>query len=197
MAKLVNTAYCLRFQIHPPLKPLFGSDNVPVHNSGHNSGHKSGQRLAGSHSLNCVAQPKKNVFDYPLIVKRHLQYLTFSIPDLGVSLVVPVNTGQKLDAKFLNTIAKNMGQAWIKGAMRLQNLERAQMPAPQASATKTTLSSSRPKTLTAPQVAKILQVSENTVRRMTEDGTLACEHTRGGHRRYSPIVIEEFLRRGL
>lgn len=48
--------------------------------------------------------------------------------------------------------------------------------------------------LTAPEVAAFCNVDVRTVHNWTERGALSVHKTPGGHRRFSPIVVVQFLR---
>jgi hypothetical protein len=49
--------------------------------------------------------------------------------------------------------------------------------------------------LTAPEVAALCNVDARTVHSWAERGALAVQKTTGGHRRFSPIVVVDFLRK--
>ena len=49
-----------------------------------------------------------------------------------------------------------------------------------------------PARLSISDVARILETSQDTVRRLVEDGTLKCTTTRGGHRRFRASAVEAY-----
>ena len=49
-----------------------------------------------------------------------------------------------------------------------------------------------PANLTVADAARILETSQDTVRRLVEDGSLKCSTTRGGHRRFRASQIESY-----
>jgi len=47
--------------------------------------------------------------------------------------------------------------------------------------------------LNVAQVATLLGLGKQTVRRLSEDGVIPCTRTFGGHRRYDPQVVRNLL----
>lgn len=131
--------------------------------------------------------------DFPVVIRQHLDYLLFSVPDLGISIVQDLPPDGRLNAQFVHEAAKNLARIWLKSTERLAILKSNQIKTPEPSKTKTSILAEKERGLSTREVAKSLGVSENTVRRMVEDGFIRCEKTAGGHRRFYQNDIEQAL----
>ncbi len=131
--------------------------------------------------------------EYPVIIKQHLGFIVFSVPDLGINLVENLPVGGKLSRSYVIQLAASLGKTWIKSSERLRAFKDAGKPPPEPSSIKATLSERQDLGFTPPQAAKLLGVSVNTVRRMVDRGTLKAEVTDGGHRKICEREIRTWL----
>ncbi len=138
--------------------------------------------------------PKRHLaLEYPVIIKQHLGFIVFSVPDLGINLVENLPVGGKLSREYVVSLAASLGKTWIKSSDRLRAFREAGKSPPEPSSIKATLSERQDLGFTPPQAAKLLGVSVNTVRRMVDRGTLKAEVTDGGHRKISESEIRKWL----
>lgn len=125
---------------------------------------------------------------YPIIVqvipKNGVEYLSAFQPDFNYRVMEVFN-------------AKDVGQTEMmilkmrrEIASRIARSKDSPTPAKSAALYKVPERES----ISTKDAARILNVSEMTVRRMADDGSLKIlKKTRGGHRRFSPSEIELFL----
>lgn len=134
----------------------------------------------------------RSTLAYPVTIRQIDRYLVFSVKDLNISLVEELPENGQLSPEFMLRVHKTLAKTWIKSYERLKDFRTAGKTPPSPSlirvATKD-IKKSRP--LTAPRVAKILGISENSVRRIPKS-KLRYYRTKGGHRRYSVGALELF-----
>lgn len=134
----------------------------------------------------------RSPLEYPVTIRQVERFLIFSVKDLNISLVEELPENGRLSPEFMARVNKTIAKSWIKSSERLKAFREAGKTPPSPSlirvATKD-IKKSRP--LTAPRVAKILGISENSVRRIPKS-KLRYYRTKGGHRRYSVGALELF-----
>lgn len=130
-------------------------------------------------------------FDYPIVVRKNLGYITISVPDLNIIMAEDIPVKGKLQKHFLMKVAKTIGLAWLKVDEQIQ---RSQTKIAKPSRTKKILSplfKNRP--LKINEASKILGVSENTLRRMVRRKQIACVKTARGHRRFTEASLKNWI----
>ncbi len=131
--------------------------------------------------------------EYPVIIKQHLGFIVFSVPDLGLNFVEQLPVGGRLNKDYVTRLALTLGKTWIKVSERLKIIHEAGKPPPEASSIKTSLSAREELGHSPSQAAIILGVSVNTIRRMVDRVSLKAEKTDGGHRKISAAEIRRWL----
>lgn len=137
-----------------------------------------------------------SALEYPVVIKRSLNYLTVSVPDLGISLTEELPKANKLDRLYAEKIGKKVIAAWIKAQDVMKRKTGAHKPLPDASLIKDSVKVAE-KPLTPTKFAKYVGVSFRTIIRDCEKGLIACERTRGGHYKipHSEIALyKEYLK---
>lgn len=127
-------------------------------------------------------------FDYPIVIRQQLGMITVSVPDLNIVLAEDLSVGGRLDKGFLTKLAKSVGRAWLKTNEEILKKDENKIPTP--STTKEIFSAKyKSKPYTASEAAKILGVSVNTLRRMSDRGEIKTDYTAKGHRRFSESAV--------
>ena len=130
-------------------------------------------------------------FDYPLVVRQNLGFITVSVPDLNIIMAEDVPVKGKLEKHFLLKIAKTIGLTWLKID---EQIKREQTKIARPSKTKKILSPMfKNKPLKINEASKILGVSENTLRRMVRRRQIACIKTARGHRRFTESSLKNWI----
>ena len=120
-----------------------------------------------------------------------MNFLTISVPDLNIIMTEEIPLTNKLEKNFLIKIAKNVGMAWVKVSHQIYRKQTKQRT---PSKTKDILSPRfRSKPIKIAQAAKIIGVSENTLRRMVKRGDISCVKTGKGHRRFTENSLKKWL----
>jgi len=139
---------------------------------------------------------KLTYFDYPIVLKHVHGFLTFSVPDLGISEKIPINQ----DFYKSSQIEKHKDKIWQMLVDVLQESEKHIVQkkwVPDASQIKTSIKKAE-KDYSLPEFRKILSqhitVSENTLRRAIEKGQIICLKTDGGHRRIPESEVDRYLK---
>lgn len=130
-------------------------------------------------------------FDYPLVVRKNLGFITVSVPDLNIIMVEDMPVKGRLEKHFLLKLAKTIGLCWLKVDAQIK-LEKTKIAKP--SMIKKILSpmyKNRP--LKINEASKILGVSENTLRRMVRRRQIACVKTARGHRRFTEASLKKWI----
>ncbi len=135
---------------------------------------------------------KRSPLEYPLTIKMVEGYLVFSVKDFNLSLVEEMPAGGKTSPEFLRKVMAAIAKSWIKTQERIKEFEASGRTLPDPSKIRVaTRELGKTKPLSAPQVAKILKVSENSVRRIPKS-ELRYRRTAGGHRRYSIGALKAY-----
>jgi excisionase family DNA binding protein len=135
---------------------------------------------------------RRSALEYPVTIRQVDTYLIFSVKDLNITLVEELPAGGRLTPEFMRRATAALGKSWVKSHERLKVLVETGKPLPDPSRIKVaTKEIKKAKPLTAPEVAKLLGVSENTVRRIPK-AELRYRRTKGGHRRYSIGAVQAY-----
>ena len=130
-------------------------------------------------------------FDYPLVVRQNLGFITISVPDLNIIMAEDIPVKGKLEKHFLMKIAKTIGLTWLKID---EQIKREQTKIAKPSKTKKILSPLfKNKPLKINEASKILGISENTLRRMVKRRQIACIKTARGHRRFTESSLKNWI----
>jgi excisionase family DNA binding protein len=129
-------------------------------------------------------------FEFPVVIKRIGPYLTFSVPDLGLSekVLAEADTHACAEQDFLLALNSVISQA--------QKHINTKKWIPKTSTIKQTLTS-QDADLSLPEfcqrLKKHLNISENTIRREIAKGHIISSFTSGGHRRIPESEITRYL----
>ncbi len=117
---------------------------------------------------------------YPVVIKRSMDYITVSVPDLGITLVENIPDNNKLDKDYVTRIGKKVAEAWVKSQEIMKKKESRRNPLPDASLVRESLKVAE-KPLTPTKFAKYVGVSFMTIIRDCKKGIIKSERTSGGH----------------
>ena len=130
-------------------------------------------------------------FDYPIVIRQNMGFLTITVPDLNIVMAEEIPISGKLQKHFLMKVAKGVGLAWLKVD---QQIKRKQARLRKPSATKKIMSPLfKNKPINTPEAARIIGVSENTLRRMVKRRQIACIKTAKGHRRFTESALKNWM----
>lgn len=133
--------------------------------------------------------------EYPLVIKQVGEYITVSIPDHGVSLSEIVGFYPKFDTAFmtrLNSLILKAEKRVIDRMKNLEAIEKKEWRPP--SKIKESVSIDSKDLFSTREAAKILGVSEATLKRWESSGKIKATKTLGGHRKFRPSEISEKLK---
>ncbi len=150
---------------------------------------------------------KSSTFEYPIVIRKVLNEIVISVPDLGYWKSIPVieieppldsaktSKNEKvivLEEFFLNQITVGLQEAWIE----IDDHKKNKKWVPSPSTFKQSLQKSE-EDFTLPEfvreISKYMSISENTVRREISRGVIQCYQTDGGHRRIPREELEIYL----
>ena len=134
----------------------------------------------------------RTALEYPVTIKQVDNFLIFSVRDFGFTHVEELPHGGKLSTEYLRKVMAAVGKCWLKSQERILELKRTGAKLPEPSKMKVAVKElAQTKPLTAPQVAKLLNISKNSVRRIPKH-ELEYRKTKGGHRRYSVGALKSY-----
>jgi hypothetical protein len=138
---------------------------------------------------------RRSALEYPVTIRQVDSYVVFSVKDLNISLIEELPPGGRLTPQFMRRATNALAKSWVKSHERLKVLLENGKPLPDPSKIKVaTKEITKAKPLTAPEVAKILGVSKDSVRRIPK-AELRYRRTKGGHRRYSIGAVQAYRER--
>lgn len=148
-----------------------------------------------------------STFEYPLVVRKVMNEIVISCPDLGywksipvIEIEQPLETAKSaknekvivLEENFIKQITEGLKEAWLEIDEHKKNKKWVPVP----STFKQSLQKNE-KDFTLPEftleLSKYISISENTVRREISRGVIQCYQTEGGHRRIPFAELEVYL----
>ncbi len=148
-----------------------------------------------------------STFEYPLVVRKVMNEIVISCPDLGywksipvIEIEQPLETSKSaknekvivLEENFIKQITEGLKEAWLEIDEHKKNKKWVPVP----STFKQSLQKNE-KDFTLPEftieLSKYISISENTVRREISRGVIQCYQTEGGHRRIPFAELEVYL----
>ncbi len=146
-----------------------------------------------------------HTLSFPIVLKRVVDDLVLSIPDLGVFKNVPIPREKLIDEsaksstallsdEFKQQLIKEIEMLWMK--TEIHRNEKKWQPSP--STFKQSLQTGEADYSLPEFVKKLnefISVSENTIRREIKRGSIRCYQTEGGHRRIPVSEVSNYLDR--
>lgn len=142
----------------------------------------------------------KSVLEYPLVLRKVLDSISVSAPDLSIWSSLPLPPVVKKDnryvTEFSDEYALRLGRAMIATWRKVDRHIQEKKWAPEASDIRSSVTKSQ-KALTLPAFVKLVnehvEISEDSVRRDIDSGRLRAFKTSGGHRRISISELAGYL----
>lgn len=91
----------------------------------------------------------KSVLEYPIVTKKHLNYMTVSMPDLGLFEILELPGGNKINKDYVTQLVT--------------------------------------------RIARLVGISQDTLRRDIDRGILRAKKTNGGHRQIPEAQVPVYL----
>ncbi len=129
-----------------------------------------------------------NVGAYGIVLRILNGYLVASAPEFGITITKrfdEVRRSEEIGALYLDLLKKVTED--------IQKRQRLKQTIPVPKTPLDLVPKSEPPTLSISDVARMLETSQDTVRRLVSDRKLKCIFTRGGHRRFRSSDINLFL----
>ena len=141
-----------------------------------------------------------SILEYPIVVRKVLEHLTISSPDLSIFKSIPLPEKRISNNRYVTDLssdyALSLGRAVIEVWKQVDSHIQTKKWAPAASSIKHTVTKSQ-KALSVPAfkklVAMTVDVSEDTIRRDVDDKRIKSYKTRGGHRRIPASELGPYL----
>lgn len=131
---------------------------------------------------------KINPGNFPVIFKILDGYLVMSAPDFGIIIK------KRFDA-FRQ--AEEIGNLYLDLVRKIDEeikaISRRKGKIPEVRRLKDVLPKDTLVNYSVKEMSRVMGVSEDTIRRMSDEGTLSCKVTRGGHRRFSQEEMDRIL----
>ena len=124
--------------------------------------------------------------EYPIVVQVIKGYLSIYQPDFDYRVMEPFRAQDVGQTEML--ILKMRRELVSKAKMFV---DQSKLPSP--SKTKAIMADPDPTILSTKDVSRILGVSDMTVVRLADAGTLACKKTPKGHRRFKRSDVQKIL----
>ncbi len=119
-------------------------------------------------------------FDYPIVIRKHLNFITISVPDLGISLIEEIPSNNLLNKNYVTKIGVRVAEAWLKAQKIIKDKTDARIYLPKASQTKASVQQAT-QNLSPTQFAKFVGISPRTITRDCAKGIIRASRTTGGH----------------
>jgi hypothetical protein len=136
-------------------------------------------------------------YQYPVVLRQHLNFITISVPDLGISLIEELPEKNVLTKDYVTRIGLKVAEAWLKSQKIMRDKETARKYLPAASMTRESIQKPE-KDLTPRKFASLVGISTRTITRDCTKGIIRAKRTSGGHYKI-PIaqvgLYREYLKR--
>lgn len=121
--------------------------------------------------------------EYPIVIRKHLDYLTVSMPDFNEWLLLDLPIQGKISKEFLIQLSQKIATLWVKAQGKVRNSSSRRAP-PLPSNIRSSINIDE-QNLTISQFSKIFKgtVSQDTIRRDIDKNLIRAIKTTGGHRR--------------
>jgi excisionase family DNA binding protein len=129
-----------------------------------------------------------NASSYPIVFKIIDGYLLASSLEFGITIskrFSEVRQADEIGSLFLEVLKRIEKEIAKRHAL--------QEPVPEPRKLKELIPSDDPPVMTIREVARLLRVSADTVRRLSDSGRLTSFNTPGGHRRFRLSHVKAFL----
>jgi excisionase family DNA binding protein len=132
-------------------------------------------------------------FKYPVFYQQQNGYLVFICHDLNISLATDLPVRGKFNSKYALKLSSAIIKMEIKIQDRINFLNRNNKKIPKISRIKEVTDHKKTKKITVPQLANLIGVSVNTVRRRADSGQIPCLRSKGGTRYFYEKDILDFI----
>ncbi len=143
-----------------------------------------------------MKKPLLDSFEYPIVIKKVLNDIVISVPDLGhwESLkIFDSNSANSASDNFEENLLNKIKQVLVY--IEKHKSQKKWVPSP--STFRQSLQKPENEDFTLPEFVKALSphmsISENTIRREIKRGKIKCYVTEGGHRRIPFSELEFYL----
>ena len=141
-----------------------------------------------------------SVLEYPIVVRKVLEFLTISSPDLSIFKSIPLPPKKKINNRYVTSFsdeyALRLGKAIIDIWKDVDGHIQTKKWVPEASDIKHTVKKSE-KALSLSEFTKLVnahvKVSAVTIRRDIDKKLIKCFKTSGGHRRIPTSELALYL----
>lgn len=141
-----------------------------------------------------------HVLEYPLVVRKVLENMTVSVPDLSIWTTLPMPPKKKTEngyvTQFNDEYALLLGREILRTYSKASKHMREKKWVPNASDIKSVVTKQE-KPMTLPAFARlinqVISISEDTIARDIEKGIIKCSKTSGGHRRIPGSEVGSYL----
>ncbi|MFN3453774.1 MAG: hypothetical protein ACK41T_02365 [Pseudobdellovibrio sp.] len=141
-----------------------------------------------------------SVLEYPIVVRKVLEFLTISSPDLAIFKSIPLPEKRKVNNRYVTSFnddyALRLGKAIIDIWKQVDSHVTTKKWVPEASDIKHTVKKSE-KALSLSEFSKLVnahvKVSAVTIRRDIDKKLIKCFKTSGGHRRIPASELSLYL----
>ena len=141
-----------------------------------------------------------HVLEYPLVIRKVLDNMTVSLPDLSIWGTLPLPPKIKSEngyvTQFNDEYALKLGREILRTYVKATKHMNEKKWVPNASDIKAVVTK-QDKPLTLPAFTKlicqVIPLSQDTVRRDIERGAIKCSKTSGGHRRIPGSEVGRYL----
>lgn len=148
----------------------------------------------------CYMKKPSHVLEYPLVVRKVLDSLTVSVPDLGIfatiSMPPKIKTENGYVTQYNDEYALKLGREILRTYGKASKHMNEKKWVPNASDIRSVVEK-RDKPFTVPAFAKMISqaypISQDTIRRDIEAGVIKCAKTSGGHRRIPASEAGRYL----
>ena len=142
----------------------------------------------------------QSVLEYPVVIRKVLDQLTISAPDLSLWTSIPAPQRKFEDGAMKSIMndeyALDLGRAIIKAWRQVDSHISEKKWVPEASTFRKSVVTETGD-LSLPEFTRLVQkqvsVSQDTVRRAVDRGTIKAYKTTGGHRRIPYSSLPEYL----
>ena len=131
----------------------------------------------------------QDVFEYPIVLRKHLNYMSFSIPDLGIFATLDLPPNNKFTPQYFLKMATEIAKLWLKASLHLKEKKWTPLP----SDIRHSIKKAERRALSPLQFAKLTGVSEQTIRRDIDRGLIKAKRTSGGYRKIPETQVPMYL----
>lgn len=147
------------------------------------------------------AKKPSSILEYPVVLRKILENLTITAPDLGIWASVPLPEKKLINGSYVIPLsdedALRIGKEILRVYRKIGSHIVEKKWKPDASTIRSSVETGTKENISVPEFARLvnkhIKVSENTIRRDVDRGIIPAIKSSGGHRKIPKSELNKYI----